>query len=77
MVLVLCRLDAEGMCVALALMMSACDCSDAEQPELITRQAVLKTADCIRITIELVNSDILVVASNRLELKGQSWCNVC
>ena len=33
---------AEGMCVALALMMSVCDCSDAEQPELITRQAVLE-----------------------------------
>ena len=37
--------------------MSALDRSDAEQPILITRQAVLKTADCIRITIEIVNSD--------------------
>ena len=30
------------------------------------------TADCNRITIEMVNSDVLVVASNRLVLKNQS-----
>ena len=58
--LVLC-LSAGGMCIALVR-------GDAE-PILITRQAVLITADCYRITIEGYNSDLLDVASNRLELK--------
>ena len=56
--------------------MSACDRCDAEQPELVSRQAVLEPRT-FRITIESFNSDKLVVASYRLT-KGAArvWCNV-
>ena len=52
--------------------MSACNRCDAEQPELVSRQAVLEPRT-IRITIEGFNSDKLGVASYRLVTKGAAY----
>ena len=73
--LVLC-LSAGGMSRRAGAAMSALDRSDAEQPILLARQAVLEPRTVV-VSLLRINSDVLVVASNCLELKVQSGCNVC